>query len=198
MGVAALSDGMEMSAIAGIMGRDGEFRGDDMVTIRNARADEADILAAIGFRAWDSTAEGWGDAEGIRENALRAFEIFSHNNWLSIDVAERVGQVLGWAAREKLDNAITDLWIEPVFQRQGVGTALLEHLEHEVAGLGHETLVTQVHAENTAAVAFFRKTGFTVSWMTTAWSAKLDRDVDTIGLVKRLAAEKPTGAYGEF
>lgn len=169
-----------------------------MPTIRNARADEADILAAVGFRAWDSTADGWGDAENIRENAFRAFEVFTREHWLAIDVAERAGQVLGWAAREKLDNTVTDLWVEPVFQRQGIGSALLAHLEEEVVATGHETIATQVHSENVAALEFFRKFGFTVTWMTTAWSAKLDRDVDTVGLVKRLVEEKTGSGYGEF
>lgn len=169
-----------------------------MPTIRNARADEADILAAVGFRAWDSTSDGWGDAENIRENAFRAFEVFTREHWLAIDVAERAGQLIGWAAREKLDNSVTDLWVEPAFQRQGTGSALLEHLEQEVMAAGHETIVTQVHSENVAALAFFDKAGFSVSWMTTAWSAKLDRDVDTIGLVKRLVEDGGGQPYGEF
>jgi [ribosomal protein S18]-alanine N-acetyltransferase len=169
-----------------------------MATIRNARADEAEILAAVGFRAWDSTADGWGDAENIRESAFRTFATFTRDHWLAIDVAERAGQVLGWSARERLDNAITDLWVEPIFQRQGVGGALLEHMEQEVVGAGHETIETQVHSENVAAIEFFRKVGFSVSWMTTAWSARLDRDVDTIGLVKRLAKDKGGQSYGEF
>jgi ribosomal-protein-alanine N-acetyltransferase len=169
-----------------------------MATIRNARADEGDVLAAVGFRSWDSTAEGWGDAADIRESAYRSFETFTRNNWLSIDVAERAGQVLGWAAREKLDNAITDLWVDPVFQRQGIGTALLIHIEDEIAAAGHETALTQVHSENSAALAFFRKAGYGVSWMTTAWSPKLDRDVDTVGLVKRLVEEKTGSGYNEF
>lgn len=169
-----------------------------MVTIRNARADEADVLAAIGFRAWDSTSEGWGDAPDIRESAYRSFETFTRNNWLSIDVAERAGQLVGWGAREKLDNSISDLWIDPVFQRQGVGAALLAHLEQEIAEHGHETALTQVHSENSAALAFFQKAGYGVSWMTTAWSPKLDRDVDTVGLVRRLAEEKSGSGYSEF
>lgn len=170
-----------------------------MVLIRSARQDEAELLAAIGFRAWDSTADGWGDAPDIRENAMTAFERFARNNWLTIDVAEQAAQVVGWAAREKLDNNITDIWVEPLFQRSGVGSALLEHMENEVKGLGHETITTEVHAENVAALDFFKKAGFTVSWMTTAWSAKLDRDVDTIGLKKALFAP-PEGSppYGEF
>mgnify|MGYP000359007881 CR=1 FL=1 len=169
-----------------------------MATIRGGRRDEADILAAVGFRAWDSTADGWGDAVGIRENALRSFELFTEAHWLSIDVIERAGQIIGWAAREKLDNQLTDLWIEPIFQRQGFGTILLQHVEDEIRRLGSECAVTEVHSENAGALAFFKKAGYRVAWMTTAWSAKLDRDVDTVGLRKDFDAPKVEGAYGEF
>ncbi len=169
-----------------------------MATIRNARADEADVLAAIGFRAWDSSSEGWGDAPDIRESAYRSFEAFTRNHWLSIDLAERAGQIVGWGAREKLDNSITDLWVDPVFQRQGVGAALLKHLEEEIVAHGHEMALTQVHSENSAALAFFRKAVYGVSWMTTAWSPKLDRDVDTVGLVKQLVEERSGSGYSEF
>lgn len=169
-----------------------------MTTIRNARADEADILAAIGFRAWDTTADGWGDAPDIRANAMTAFTGFTQSHWLAIDVAERAGQVLGWAAREKLDNKITDLWVDPIFQRQGVGQALLVHMEGEVAALGHDAIETEIHSENTAALEFFRKAGYSVSWMTTAWSAKFDRDVDTVGLIKRFSDDRAPEPYAEF
>lgn len=169
-----------------------------MVTIRNARRDEAELLAAIGYRAWDSTADGWGDAPDIRQNALTAFENFTSSHWLSIDVAERAGQVAGWAAREKLDNNITDIWVDPVFQRQGVGAALLQHMEKEVLGLGHEDITTEVHSENVGALNFFKKAGFSVSWMTTIWSSRLDRDVDTVGLKKVFFEPESDGLYGEF
>jgi [ribosomal protein S18]-alanine N-acetyltransferase len=169
-----------------------------MASIRNARQDEAELLAIVGFRAWDSTSDSWSDASDIRENALRSFEAFAASNWLSIDVAERAGQIVGWAAREKLDNNITDIWVEPVFQRQGVGTRLLQHVEKEVIGLGHETVTTEVHSENTTALAFFKKADYSVSWMTTAWSSKLDRDVDTVGLRKAFFPPVGEGPYGQF
>jgi [ribosomal protein S18]-alanine N-acetyltransferase len=169
-----------------------------MALIRSARQEEAGLLAEIGYRAWDSTADGWGDATDIRENALRAFQGFTRNHWLAIDVAERAAQIVGWAAREKLDNNITDIWVEPSFQREGIGTVLLQHMENEVMGLGHEAITTEVHAENSGAVNFFEKSGFSVSWMTTSWSAKLDRDVDTIGLKKVFFEPREETPYGEF
>lgn len=170
-----------------------------MVAIRNARQDEAELLAGVGFRAWDSTADGWGDDPAIRESAFMSFKAFTAAKWLAIDVAEQAGQVAGWAAREKLDNNITDLWVEPAFQRQGIGTLMLAHIESELKGLGHLEVTAETHAENNVAMSFFERSGFRVRWMTTGWSSKLDRDVETVGLVKALTVEKPTGTpYGEF
>jgi [ribosomal protein S18]-alanine N-acetyltransferase len=170
-----------------------------MVAIRNARQDEAELLAGVGFRAWDSTADGWGDDPAIRESAFMSFKAFTAEKWLSIDVAEQAGQVVGWAAREKLDNNITDLWVEPSFQRQGVGTHMLVHMENELKGLEHLEVTAEIHAENNVAMSFFESRGFRVRWMTTGWSAKLDRDVETVGLVKTLTVETGTGTpYGEF
>ncbi len=171
-----------------------------MVQIRNARQDEAAVLAEIGFRAWVEAASGWGEEAETRENVAAAFRNFTASKWLAIDVAEQATQIVGWSAREKLDNHITDLWVEPIFQRQGVGTQMLRAIEAEMVRVGHTELTTEVHSENTGAIAFFEKNGFRVQWMTTAWSAKLDRDVDTVGLIKDLAGDdagKPEG-YGEF
>lgn len=171
-----------------------------MVQIRSARQDEAYILADVGYRAWESAAIGWGEDDETRENVASAFRQFTRQHWLSIDVAEQAAQIVGWSAREKLDNNITDLWVEPAFHRQGIGTKMLRAIEAEMVRIGHTELITQVHSENENAVSFFMKNGFRVQWMTTAWSAKLDRDVDTVGLIKDLAGddgEKPEG-YGEF
>ncbi len=165
-----------------------------MVQIRSAREDEAGLLAEIGFRAWESASDGWGDDMEVRESAEMSFRNFTSSNWLTIDIAEKAGQVVGWSARENLDNNITDLWVEPVFQRQGIGGLMLAAICDEVKKLGHETVTAEVHSENASAVAFFLKHGFRVSWMTTRWSAKLDSDVDTIGMVKEL--DEPQASSG--
>lgn len=171
-----------------------------MVQIRSARQEEAYTLAEVGYRAWETAAVGWGEDVETRENVAGAFRRFTAEHWLSIDVAEQATQIVGWSAREKLDNNITDLWVEPAFHRHGIGTKMLLAIEAEMIRVGHTELTTEVHSENNTAVSFFLKNGFRVQWMTTAWSAKLDRDVDTVGLIKDLVDEeddRPQG-YGEF
>lgn len=169
-----------------------------MTTIRSAREDDAPVLAAVGMRAWESAVIGWIDTALMRANATRAFTDFTQRAFLTIDVAEQGGQVVGWAARENFDNHITDLWVDPARQKQGVGQMLLLKLESEIEAQGYESVRLETHSQNAHAIHFLKRQGYAINWMTAVWSPQLDRDVDTVGLVKPLAArEKPT-VYAEF
>jgi ribosomal-protein-alanine N-acetyltransferase len=169
-----------------------------MSIIRSARQDEADVLAAIGMRAWESAVSGWVGTAQLRSNAERAFFDFTQRNFLTIDVAEQGGQATAWAARENLDNRITDLWVDPIWQRQGFGRMLLAKLEGEIAAQGYDMATVETHSENTRAIDFLRQQGYAISWMTATWSPQLDRDVDTVGMVKPLVAEQNAPGYGQF
>ena len=110
-------------------------------------------------------------------------------------VAEDGGRIAGWAAREKLDEEITDLWVDPVLQRRGIGTALLAAIEDEMRRSNVETADLQTHARNAPALAFFRNRGYSVNWLSVAYSPKLDRDVESVGLRRQLVENQPIG-YG--
>ena len=101
----------------------------------------------------------------------------------------------GCAAREELDDQITDLWVEPSLQRQGVGSALLEAIEAEMLAADYEAAGLQTHARNVAALEFFRKHGYTVNWLSVAYSPKMDRDIESVGLKRQLVEDEPVG-YG--
>ncbi|HEX2147887.1 MAG TPA: GNAT family N-acetyltransferase, partial [Pseudorhizobium sp.] len=96
-----------------------------MHTIRNARKDEIELLAAVGLRAWEKAMASIGGVAEMRSSAREAFRNFARSSWLTITVLDTGGSVGGWAAREKLDELITDFWIDPQFQRQGLGSTLL-------------------------------------------------------------------------
>ena len=169
-----------------------------MVMIRNAREDEAMELAGIGLRSWESAVEGWADPDLLRANAERAFVDFTRRHFLSIDVAEKNAQITAWAARENLDNKITDLWVDPIWQGQGFGTLLLETLEEEIREQGYDTITIETHSQNEPALSFLKSRGYAINWMTASWSALLDRDVDTVGLIKMLVAPADADPYSEF
>lgn len=157
-----------------------------MVVIRHARQNEIGILAAIGLRAWAKAIAEFADAARMRDAAERAFVDFLTEHWLSVLLIEEENQVCGWAAREDLDGTISDLWIDPAAQGRGLGRALLADMEQRMAAEGFEAADAKTHAQNAAAVAFFQSAGYRVKWLSTAYSQKLDRDMEFIGLSKQL------------
>ncbi|MEB2846055.1 GNAT family N-acetyltransferase [Rhizobiales bacterium RZME27] len=166
-----------------------------MISIRNARDDETAILREIGVRAWEQAVAPIGATAEMRANAEIAFENFTRSSWLTITVAELDGAVAGWASREGLDDTITDFWVHPAFQRQGVGTALLAEIEDEIVRQGFVVARLETHARNTDAVGFFEKNGYAINWLSVAYAPKLDQDVQSVGLSKQLAVEEPA-TYG--
>jgi [ribosomal protein S18]-alanine N-acetyltransferase len=166
-----------------------------MITIRNAREEDRQILAEIGYRSWDAAMSRIGETAAMAANAMVAFDSFVAHSWLTITVVESDGATAGWAAREQLDENISDLWIDPTYMRQGLGKALLAAVEAEMAEQGLDKAVVQTHARNNEAVSFFESQGYQIHWLSVAYSPKLDRDVETVGLSKPLAAAT-VGTYG--
>ncbi|TWF56591.1 GNAT family N-acetyltransferase [Neorhizobium alkalisoli] len=166
-----------------------------MAIVRNAREDEAEIISEIGFRAWEKAMVAIGEMTDMRDNARRAFRTFARDYWLTVNVVELHGTVAGWSAREKLDELITDFWVDPAHQGQGLGKALLKEVEAEIVHQGFEIARIETHARNAEAVGFFERHGYTVHWLSIAYSPRIDRDVQSVGLSKRLV-EDWDGTYG--
>jgi ribosomal-protein-alanine N-acetyltransferase len=136
-----------------------------------------------------------GESDAMIDAARNAFRNFVENDWLTITVVEQNGQVAGWAAREGLDETISDFWIDPAFTRQGLGSALLVRIEKEIADQGLEKAAMQTHSGNSEAIGFFQKHGYSIHWLSVAYNPKLDRDVPSVGLTKQLVSDSQ-GAYG--
>lgn len=169
-----------------------------MVTIRKAREDDAELLTEIGMRAWRKAMASVGEASGMAANARDAFAHFAQDGWITITLVETSGVPVGWAAREDMDETITDFWIDPEFEGQGFGTALLEAVETDMKAQGCALARLQTHAMNADALTFFEKRGYSVNWLTVTYNPKLDRDVQSVGLSKSLAVEGGTGYGQEF
>lgn len=166
-----------------------------MIHIRNAHEGETDILTNIGLRAWQKAMAAIGDTDVMMQGASDAFADFTRNSWLTITVIEKSGMACGWAAREKLDENITDFWIDPEVLRQGLGSALLGQIEADIAAQGFETAALQTHSSNDEAIGFFKAHGYAIHWLSVVYSPALDRDLPTVGLSKSLVAADD-GTYG--
>jgi ribosomal-protein-alanine N-acetyltransferase len=168
-----------------------------MIVIRAAREDDIVRLAHIGLSAWEKATSEIGMTDTLRENARMAFANFTHSSWLSIRVAERDGVVAGWTARENFDDTITDFWVDPAFERQGIGRALLDDLEDQLRLQHYDVAKLESHAQNQVAINFFQKHGYSVSWLSSNYAPKLDRDVQSVGLSKSLIPEV-ADTYGQI
>ncbi|WP_426123073.1 GNAT family N-acetyltransferase [Pararhizobium sp. PWRC1-1] len=157
-----------------------------MIIVRLARENEVPALAAIGLDAWEKAVSSVADAQAMRRIAELSFLSFLRSNWFSVSVVETGGSVAGWAAREDKDGTISDLWIEPSMQRNGLGSSLLADLEDRILVGGFEAAVIRTHAQNDKAIGFFRKHGYAISSLSTAYAPKLDRDVESVGMTKML------------
>lgn len=167
-----------------------------MATTRNAREDDVDVLAEIGFRAWEKAMEAIGEMTDMRDSARSAFLNFATSSWLTITVIEHAGHVAGWAAREHLDELISDFWIDPHYQGQGLGRTLLGEVEAEIRHQGFDSARIETHAQNSEAIGFFEKQGYAINWLSVTYSPKIDRDVQSVGLSKQLV-EISGSLYGE-
>ncbi len=165
-----------------------------MVVIRHARQNEIRPLSEIGLSAWEKATAGIGDVAAMRDPAKRAFDDFLASHWHSVLLVEDDNSICGWAAREELDGTISDLWVDPDAQGRGLGSALLADIERRIAADGFEVASAKTHAQNAAAVAFFERAGYRVKWLSTAYSERLDRDFEFIGLAKPLVREAEEGS----
>ncbi|MDI7864403.1 GNAT family N-acetyltransferase [Rhizobiaceae bacterium n13] len=168
-----------------------------MIHIRGARRDDAEALTEIGLRAWKVALAPIARTDVLLDSARSAFGNFTASSWVSITLVEWNGAIAGWAAREALDEELTDFWIDPACQRRGAGAALLAEVERSVAAQGFDELRLKTHARNAPATAFFRAQGYSVRWLTVSYAPILDRDVEAIGMAKQLV-EKPSEDYSSF
>ncbi|MGG7518034.1 N-acetyltransferase family protein [Allorhizobium undicola] len=157
-----------------------------MVAIRSAHPEELVFLADIGFRAWERAMLPIGESRAMVENARSAFQNFTRSSPLTITVVESHGRPMGWAARETLDERISDFWIDPDHLRKGYGSALLSAVEEAIRHAGYEETRLETHARNREAVQFFKSNGFGIQWLSVVYNPKLDRDMETVGMAKRL------------
>ena len=107
-----------------------------LIHIRPARMAELDRLAAIGLAAWQR-----GIAPLVpglvwdRVRAANPFRPFLRHRRDAVVVAEMAGEPAGIAARDDGSDYISDLWVSPLHEGQGVGSALLQSLEEAIAAI---------------------------------------------------------------
>lgn len=82
------------------------------------------------------------------------------------DVLRVAGEPAGYCScavsPEKGVLKLEQLYLAAAHRGRGLGRLMLEHVEHHGRALGRHTVVLQVNRRNFPAIAFYRRTGFTV------------------------------------
>jgi ribosomal-protein-alanine N-acetyltransferase len=157
------------------------------ITIRSARPGEGQALGELGFAAWGASAFSvHDDGRADRHKLLEDFVSFATKKWATILVADVDGAPAGWGAREDGDQRISDLWVSPARQGQGIGAALLAALEAEIRTAGHAIAELETLAANHRAIAFYERHNFRVVWHAERLSPTLGYVIDKVGLNKSL------------
>lgn len=162
------------------------------LTLRRASIAEADKLGRLAFASWDSSmrhimASEDNDALASERAALElTFQLFCINASPAITVAERDGLILGWGARDPMSDYISDLWVAPEHQRNGVGRALLGVVEQDIFRAGHDVSVLETHAENGGAIRFYAREGYGIVWRGIKFSRLLGQRIEKVRMEKQL------------
>lgn len=124
--------------------------------IRPAEADDGPAIAALEQEAFGSDA--WSDAlvaEGLTGRIPGALYLVADG--------EEPSRVIGYAAASLFADVaeLQRIAVAPACRRNGVASALLERVEREARLRYSERLLLEVRDDNSAALAFYARRGFT-------------------------------------
>jgi ribosomal-protein-alanine N-acetyltransferase len=134
-----------------------------VVEIRRALPVEADILADIGYIAWDRDLRPFLSGQGAsREIQKQRLDRDVGQNIERIIVAEVDGVATGWCMRARGAAYIPYLFVTPLLQNHGIGTMLLQRMETMLELEGARQVQLDTLADNVRAVTFYQRHGYQI------------------------------------
>ncbi|MCC0029491.1 MAG: GNAT family N-acetyltransferase [Brucellaceae bacterium] len=154
------------------------------IEVRAAAVADADVLLAVLMRSYASNFEklepGALATPGYRDLLRERIAADISAYGASARVAEVSGTCAGWCGRMAGQNEIADLWVDPPYQGQGVGTALLARALEDIRGDEHAVAEINTHERNTGAIRLYERTGFRIYRRGADWSQGLQRDIPKV------------------
>ena len=154
--------------------------------IRKAVPTEIETLADIAYVAWERDLLPFLNGPLASRSAEKArLQAAVHDGLDRIIVAEVNGVSVGWCQRMRGRAYIPFLFVTPLLQNQGVGSALLRRMESILELEGHERIQLDTLADNVRAVNFYQHQGYQILALKT--EGKPGPDTQTsVRLEKRL------------
>ena len=118
--------------------------------IREFQESDRNRCAEVYERAWN------GVNDSAAQRSIPPEELAAETEGERIFVAEQDGEVRGFASLWEPGSFLHHLHVEPTYQRQGIGAALLDH----VAGFATSALSLKCQTENVGALCFYSQVGF--------------------------------------
>ncbi|MFS4093683.1 N-acetyltransferase family protein [Streptomyces sp. AF1A] len=146
---------------------------DRPILIRSMTLADCDRVSEIRIRGWQHAYRGlmpqaYLDALSVARDAERRRARFAQADGSVVDlVAERAGEVVGWAAHGPYrddeagttpDAELYAIYVDPAQLGSGVGRTLLERAERQREG--HPRMLLWVLRENTPARRFYERAGY--------------------------------------
>jgi ribosomal-protein-alanine N-acetyltransferase len=134
----------------------------DMI-IRKALPSEVETLADIGYVAWERDLKPFLNGPGANKEAeRRRLSAAVHELLDRTIVAEIDGVAVGWCARQRGKAYIPYLFVTPLLQNHGIGTALLRRMESMLELQGADRVQLDTLADNVRAVNFYQHQGYQI------------------------------------
>lgn len=164
-----------------------------MIRIREAGEDDLGRILAITNEAIANTTSIWTWTPSTLD-VRRAWLSERRAAGLPVLVAEVEGDVAGFgsfgpfrAFEGYLHTVEHSLYVDPAWQRRGLGAALLEALEAEARSRELHVMVAGIGAENLGSLALHRRAGFAEAGRLREVGQKFGRWLDLVFMQKVLA-----------
>ncbi len=131
--------------------------------IRKAILSEVETLADIGYVAWERDLMPFLNGPAAsKQNERKRLSTAVHDLLDRIIVAEIDGVAVGWCARQRGKAYIPYLFVTPLLQNHGIGTALLRRMESMLELQGADRVQLDTLADNVRAVTFYQHQGYQI------------------------------------
>lgn len=131
--------------------------------LRPALGSEAEAMAEMSRRLIEAGL-GW------RYTPQRVAALIRHPETVALVAHDAVG-LQGFAVMQFADTQahLVLLCVQPALRQRGVGRSLMNWLLHSARVAGIESIALELRADNTAALAFYRRLGFTETLLVPAY-----------------------------